>query len=408
MSLFKKKFRVRDKMTGEHRLYEGRVYWFEFNWQGKTIRESTRTRNREVAARIERQRHSDLELGIAGLRRNEGPVTVSKAVDAFLEQNEPRWGKRTHQIHKTSWKHLKPFFGKLLLQDIQPKHVSRYQRARLEQKASGRTINIEVGLIRMVMIKHRIWQNISPDVHMLREREDVGRALAPDEQDRILAAAKTSLSRGLYPAVLLAIHTGVRNEELRLLRWKQVDFLNEEIRVGKSKTQGGEGRMVPLSAKAIQVLTEWKRNFPNAKPEHFVFPSERVKMNKKDAPGGSVSIYKCDPTKPMGGWKRAWTTCRKAAKVSCRWHDLRHTSASVVSEAGATDATMEDIFGWDRNSKMAKRYSHVRAQAKRNAIRAFDKNSGGVERESEPQNGEPKPSPQNSPQSQVGEKEVIQ
>jgi integrase len=405
MSLFKKRFQVTDKKTGERRWYEGRTWWYEFDFRGVRIRESAGTRNKDVAGRIERERRRDLELGIAGLRRSEGPVNAAHAVDAFLQQNEPRWGKRTHQIHENSWSHLKPFFGKMLLEDIQPKHIARYQRDRRKEELSGRTINIEIGLLRMVMIKHRIWQNISPDVHMLREREDIGRALTPDEHERVLAAAKTSLSRSLYPAVLLAIHTGTRNEELRLLRWKQVDFLNEEVRVGKSKTQGGEGRVIPLSATAVACLKEWRGLFPNAKPEHFVFPSERYKMNKKDAPGGSVSIYKSDPTKPTGGWKRAWTTCREAAKVSCRWHDLRHLSASLVSASGATDATMEDIFGWDRNSKMAKRYSHVRAQAKRNAVRTFDIN---LEEQIRRENSEPKPSPQKSPQSAIGEREVIQ
>jgi integrase len=384
----------------------GGIWWYEFKFLGARIRETSNSRNRDVAGRIERARRRDLELGIAGLRRSEGPVNVSHAVEAFLEQNEPRWSERTHELHENSWAHLKPFFGKMLLQDIQPKHISRYQRERQRAEASGRTINIETGLIRMVMRKHRIWENIKPDVHMLREREDVGQALPPDEERRILAAAQTSVSRSLYPATLLSIHTGVRNEELRLLRWRQVDFLNREIRVGKSKTRGGEGRVVPLSETALACIESWKAQFPNAKQDHYVFPTEKYKLNKKNAPGGTVVVYACDPTKPIGGWKTAWTTCRKAAKVSCRWHDLRHTSASVVSDSGATDSTMEELFGWDRNSKMAKRYSHVRGQAKRAAVRAFDGPRKELD-ETEVSN-RPEGSPQKSPQSRGEDKEVIQ
>lgn len=81
------------------------------------------------------------------------------------------------------------------------------------------------------------------------------------------------------------------------------------------------------------------------------------------------------PNKPIGSWKTAWKTAKRNAKVECRWHDLRHTAASLVSAGGATDATMEEVFGWERNSKMAKRYSHVRAQAKRAAVAVFDTNS---------------------------------
>jgi integrase len=192
----------------------------------------------------------------------------------------------------------------------------------------------------MVMIKHRRWQNISPDVHMLKEREDVGRALDPAEQSRLLDAAQRSASRSLYPAVLLSIHTGIRNEELRLLRWSQVDFLKEEIRVGKSKTAGGEGRVIPLSDTALACLKEWRNHFPEAKRHHFVFPSEKYGLHgKKETFGGVVKVYDHDPTKPAGGWKSSWETCRRNAEVSCRWHDLRHTFISRMGESRVPEQT---------------------------------------------------------------------
>ena len=87
---------------------------------------------------------------------------------------------------------------------------------------------------------------------MLAEREDIGRALTADEKDRLLAACKKSASRALYPAVLISLHTGMRNHELRLMRWRQVDFANGEVTVGKSKTKRGEGRGIPLSNEALQ------------------------------------------------------------------------------------------------------------------------------------------------------------
>ncbi len=383
----------------------GNIWWYEFEFRGCRIRETSNSRNREVAGRIERERRRDLELGIVGLQRRDGPVTLSHAVAAFLEQNESRWGARTHQLHENSWKHLKPHFGKLLLEDVRSKDISRYQRERRKAAVSGRTINIEVGLIRMVMIKHRRWHNIAPDVHMLREREDIGRALTPDEEHRILSAAKTSISRSLYPAVLLSIHGGMRNQELRLLRWRQIDFLKEEIQVGKSKTQGGEGRVIPLSATALACLNEWRRFFPNAKPEHFVFPTEKYKQSKKDAPGGSVQVYGCDPMKPIGGWKTAWTTCRETAKVSCRWHDLRHSFISACGANGVAEQTLMAITG-QLSRKTLERYSHARMEAKRAAVRMLDKRPAA--RATEENETKPEGYPQKSPQSRGGEGEVIQ
>jgi integrase len=70
--------------------------------------------------------------------------------------------------------------------------------------------------------------------------------------------------------------TGMRHDEMRLIRWKQVDFASEAIKVGRSKTEHGAGRSVPLNKRATGTLTEWATQFPDRKPKHYLFPSERL------------------------------------------------------------------------------------------------------------------------------------
>ena len=112
--------------------------------------------------------------------------------------------------------------------------------------------------------------------------------------------------------MLLSIHTGLRNEELRLLQWEKVDLIDGCIQVGKSKTEEGSGRLVPLSQTALQALKAWRLTFPNAKPEHYVFPSERYRLiGRKDAAKGTVEAYDIDPAKPIGSWRRHGVQRRK-------------------------------------------------------------------------------------------------
>jgi integrase len=350
----------------------GTIWWYEFSFRGARIRETSKSKVREVANRLERERRRGLELGTGGLKKLSGPLSVSHAVMALMELRAPSWAERTLESHESSWKHLEPFFGKMLLSDIQPKHISRYQLKRQKQGASGRTINIEIELLRLVMIHHRLWLNISPDVHMLPEREDVGRALTPDEELRILAAAKKSASRSLYPAVLLSLHTGLRNEELRLLQWRLADSLREQLTVGKSKTSGGSGRVIPFSQTALDCLNEWRSLFPDVKPEHYVFPTEKYHLvGERGTYGGTVKVYNCNPAKPIRTWKTAWTTCRKIAEVSCRWHDLRHTFVSRMGENKVSDQTLKAMTG-HLSQKMLERYSHARMESKRAAVRTLD------------------------------------
>jgi integrase len=203
---------------------------------------------------------------------------------------------------------------------------------------------------------------------------NVGRALSADEEHRLLTACKKNRSRSLYPAVLLSLHTGLRNEELRLLRWRQVDWLDSAITVGKSKTAGGTGRIVPLSQTAFDCLRAWHSEFRDALPEHYIFPSERYGAAPADGTGllsDKTLPYSIDPAKPIGSWKVSWTAARKAARVDCRGHDLRHSFVSRMAESQASDATIMALAG-HLSPKMTERYSHTRNEAKRQAIAISD------------------------------------
>ena len=179
------------------------------------------------------------------------------------------------------------------------------------------------------------------------------------------------------------MHTGLRNKELRLLKWGQVDLIDGSITVGESKTEAGEGRWVPLSETALGALKNWRASFPDAQLEHYVFPSEAYGLiGKKGTFGGTVAPYETFPDRPIGSWKTAWRQAKKVAGVKARWHDMRHSAVSTVAAGGATDGTLQSIFGW-MSPEMIERYSHVRNQAKRQAVAVLD---GPRNRERSPQN----------------------
>ena len=198
---------------------------------------------------------------------------------------------------------------------------------------------------------------------MLPERTDIGRALTKDEEIRLLATCRRSNSRSLYTAVVVFSNTGLRNKELRVARWCQVDFLKAEFRVGKSKTAGGEGRIVPLNKAALSALQDWRARWPGAQPEEYIFPTEKLAYANPEAfVQGTMTPYATDRTKPLGSWKRAWSTAKKLAKVECRMHDLRHSFVSKLAETQTTDATILALSG-HLSRKMLEHYSHIRVEA---------------------------------------------
>jgi integrase len=383
----------------------GSVWWFEFQFEGRRIRESSCSAKRDVCERLEWKAFEALNEGRQGLQKRAKPKRfggdgkpksmAGGAAKAYLLEREAHWSPKTREMHQNSLRHLQGHFGKLLLDEIRAEDISRYQRARQKEGASNRSINIEVNLVRLVLRKAKLWSGIADDVSMLKERSDIGRELSDDEVHRMLVACKASASRGLYAAVLTSIHTGLRSQELRLLRWRQVDLIEGIITVGKSKTAGGEGRLVYLSTSAVQTLQGWRTQFPDAQPGHAVFPREAYGLlGKKGTFGGKVAPYKTFPNQPVRSFATAWRAAKKAAGIECRWHDLRHSAASRMAAGGATDQTLQALLGW-MSPRMIERYSHVRAEAKRKAVSVFDV-------------AIPKgDSPQNSPQPTLGEHRAI-
>jgi len=137
----------------------------------------------------------------------------------------------------------------LLLIDLTADDIAEYQKGRLRERASPKTINLELGTLRAILRRHRLWANVQPDVKMPSVRDDVGKALTTDEEKKLLAACGASRSRALLPVVTLALNTAMRRGELQSLTWGQIDFRSERLTVGEARPRLLEGeKMAPLCA----------------------------------------------------------------------------------------------------------------------------------------------------------------
>jgi integrase len=102
---------------------------------------------------------------------------------------------------------------------------------------------------------------------MLPTRDDIGRYHAAGRKN-IAGSLRPEPLPVAAPAFALAVNTCMRYSEIRLLRWKQVDFNSHSITVGKSKSDAGTGRVIPVNARAWTVLEFWAGNFPDPHPTH--------------------------------------------------------------------------------------------------------------------------------------------
>jgi hypothetical protein len=169
---------------------------------------------------------------------------------------------------------------------------------------------------------------------------------------------------------MLALETGMRNAEIRHLRWEQVNLKKQFLVVRISKTEGGEGRTIPLSPDLLKALERhalwYEARFGRIEPELYLFPSGKANH--------------LDPTKPVTTINTSWRNVRRKAGVKGRLHDSRHTLVTELAESGAGDQTIKDIAG-HVSPQMLKHYSHIRMKAKREALEAVWRKQGEEQKE---------------------------
>jgi integrase len=170
-------------------------------------------------------------------------------------------------------------------------------------------------------------------VTRFKENPSKDRFLTPEEQEMLLLACQESHWDRLYLLVLLALTTGARKGELLGLRWSDIDFGGRTAYLGNTKN--GKPRQLPLTNPVLEELLRFREN------SNFLIFSSTVSR-----------------TTPFD-MKRAWNKALHESGIGkCRFHDLRHTSASNLARAGRTLFEIGTLLGHSSITITA-RYSHL-------------------------------------------------
>src|ERR1022692_1253884 len=341
----------------------GAFYHFEFQLDGRRHRGSTGTADRDEAVREESRQRERLEKSYSQVieeeARDQRRKTIQFAADEFLEDYRAKHQSPTFAEYALG--HVSRLLGGSLVVEITPNVVKRYQADRLSENAGPKTINDEIQLLLRLCGEQGalIRATLRRDKALkLPLPSSPGRPYSAEEKARMLEEAQKLRTPQMRAALALDLNTGLRDKELREIQWEQIDLIHKKtLTVGKSKTEAGTGRVIPLNDQAIAALEDhaawYTRRFGECRPGWFVFAFGSPLPN--------------DPTRPITSFKTAWIKVRKQAGVKGRWHDNRHTLVTELAESGAGDEVIMSIAGHVSRA-MLSRYSHVRIEARRRAL----------------------------------------
>jgi len=271
-------------------------------------------------------------------------------------------------------------FLDLPLTEITSFGVEKWRSAYLKRKKAPATVNRVLNALKACLAKAVGWDKL--DKHplaglKLADVDRIGRLrfFSADEETRFLAALAArdterrdarahhndwlrergyperpvygAFSDHLTPLLTLLLHTGLRFGEATALTWKDVDLVGKLLTVRAETAKSSRTRYVPLNKTALDTLKAWK--------------PEKVDANAYVFPGREAG-------KPLVDIKTGWRELVKDAKITgFRIHDLRHSFASRLVQAGVDLNTTRELLG-HRDITMTLRYAHLAPEHRAAAV----------------------------------------
>lgn len=220
------------------------------------------------------------------------------------------------------------------------------------RQAEPATINRYLAAIRGLLKKCAgEWEMIdaAPPITLREEPKGRVRVLKPEQMKTLLEALPQHWRR-IY---LFDLATGLRASNEVGLQWTHVDMERRRLLVGSEDFKNGEDFGIPLNDTAMEIL----RQCVGDSATH-------------------VFTYQGKPMKALSHktWKKA---LKKAGIENFRWHDLRHTWATMMIESGVHPNDLQSLGGW-KDQSMVRRYAHLRTEHLRGSSQMIDKNLGGL------------------------------
>ena len=280
-----------------------------------------------------------------------GP-TFETVADAWWEEAEPALAETTRRGYRPAKARAVAELGPLRIRQLRPLDIARFlDKCIKENKMADKTARTQLMVVNLIcryaVRSGALDVNPARDLTVPKGLEKHRRDIASPED---IAKVKSSLDLPFGDFAYWALYTGCRRGELLALTWEDVDLENRTITISKSlyraetgkmelkrpKTEAGV-RMIPLLDRLAEKIT------PGTGP---VFP------------------------RPDGGYltdrqaMKRWEKYQELSGVTCTPHQLRHTFATMLFEAGVSESDAQDILGHAQISTTKDVYTHIREQRK--------------------------------------------
>jgi len=354
------------------------AWWVFINHHGqrKARRIGPGAPGKKAAQQVAQQIQARLALGQPAYESHTAGVTVDTYADTFLQRIQHTRKPSTHEGYQQSLTHnIQPMLGTLDLQAVTREKVKSLAMAGLEKGQAPKTVQNTIRCLSS-LLSHAVEDGLlavnpafKPGKFLpkISKRRGIN-PLSREEVATLLDTAKARAPR-YYPIFLCAARTGLRMGELLALRWEDLDFNQRFIQVSRNYThwklttpKSGESRRVDMSLELTQVLKDLKLERQiNAGASGTTVPPW-VFCNEH---GGLLHPHNLRDRIFYG-------LLKKAGLRQVRFHDLRHSYASLLLQQGESPVYVKEQLGHSSIQITVDCYGHLIPGGNKQAVDRLD------------------------------------
>lgn len=312
--------------------------------------------------------------------------TVSDVLTDWLDEKRVNVGPRTHERYGSLVNgSIIPALGALPIQKLTPEHVQRFYAESLDTVSASTVRHRHVALrqaLQRAVRRGLLPRNPAADVEVPRAERREMRCLDSEEARRLVNATKDT---SLEVPVRLALDTGMRLGELLALRWSDVDLDARRLTVRRAILElaaAGTGLAFkePKSTSGRRTIDLADATVAFLRDQRRLQREQRMMMGPAWADNDLVVCNACgEPARPSTvsrhfGRLVAPPNPKKpkprAPLVTCRFHDLRHTHATLALAAGTPVHVVSRRLGHKSIQVTLDLYAHVLPHQDREAAEA--------------------------------------
>jgi integrase len=364
---------------------------YKWKWTEDAPPDPITGERRQITRRADTQKEAKekAQEAIEELKKKDKGEINGELEDITVHQLFEKWFelKLKRKLKETTFKEYKnaanyriiPVLGKHKVNQLNSINLQKYVNDLSDEGLSPRYVEYISTLLHGALETARIWKiiqfNPMIDVEKPRPRKIEQKTWTVNERNVFLSYVKLENYR-LYSIVNTALDTGCRRGELLSLKWTDLDEDNGYLKVERSLIYDEEGyrfstpktassiRSIKIGESLIKELKQWKAH------------QNKMKMALRSTYKDEGLIFTTQTGKPL--FPRSLTTefnkAIKAADVTkIRFHDLRHTHATICLEAGMSLKEVQERLGHSSIKTTGDVYAHVTNAMKEKSIDLYEK-----------------------------------